>query len=154
MNQRERVSVQNKFNFLSTILEQKELKQKQKNSVKMVLDQRVVVPDYVSKTFIENALRKAFSSRDLILKNIRLEMGTSVGDNYCSDIYRAYVKYSKTPESKTEEERSLVIKSMPFTELRGPVLDELEVFDKEIDMYTDTLQRLSKLVDGELFCAK
>lgn len=120
----------------------------------MVMDQRVAVPDYLSKSFIEKALKKGFSSRDLILKNVRLEMGTSVGDNYCSDIYRAYVTYSKSPESKTVEERSLVIKSMPFTELRGPVLDELEVFNKEIDMYTDTLQQLSKLVDDEPFCAK
>lgn len=120
----------------------------------MVMDQRVAIPDYVSKSFIEKALQKGFSSRDLILKSVRMEMGTSVGDNYCSDIYRAYVTYIKSPESKTEVERSLVIKSMPFTELRGPVLDELEVFNKEIDMYTDKLQRLSKLLDGEAFSAR
>lgn len=120
----------------------------------MVPDQPIVIPDYLSKSFVEKALQNGLENSKLTVTSVRFEMGTSVGDNYCSDIYRAHIEYRSSPESKCDKRISVVIKSMPFTEMRGPVLIELDVFAKEVEIITKVLDRLSTVLDGEALCAK
>lgn len=113
-----------------------------------------IIPEYVSKSFIEKSLRNGLKNDKLIVKDVHIEMGTSTGDNYCSDIYRAHINYLKDAESRVVEKTSIIIKAMPFTEVRGPTLTELEVHGKEIEMLTQVLPALSETLGGESFSAK
>lgn len=109
-------------------------------------------PDYISKTLLEKSLKNGFNSTNIIIDDYEITMGSSAGDNYCSDIYRAKVVYTK--DGKSNNTIFLIIKAMPFVEARSPALDTLEVFDKEVKMYTDTLLKISKILDGEYMCAR
>lgn len=110
-------------------------------------------PEYISKNLFEKALRFGLKSSTIKVKDMQLTMGSAAGDNYCSDIYRARIKYTNG-SSVEENQISLIIKAMPFSEARGPILEDLEVFDKEVDMYTNVLPKLSELLHGEFLCAK
>lgn len=112
-----------------------------------------VIPEYISKSFFEKALKNGLNLNDLAVTDAQISMGTNTGDNYCSDIYRARVEYT-TKNGSEANTISLIVKSMPYMELRGPVFDELQVFDKEIQMYTRTLPKMSQLINNEPFCAK
>lgn len=109
-------------------------------------------PDYISKSLLEKSLKNGFNTTNIVINEHEITMGSSAGDNYCSDIYRAKIVYTK--DGKSNNTICLIIKAMPFVEARSPALDQLEVFDKEVKMYTDTIPRISKILDGEYMCAR
>lgn len=109
-------------------------------------------PDYISKDLFEKSLRNGFKDSSIVINDYEISMGSSAGDNYCSDIYRAKISYTKSGESNNTI--SLIIKAMPFVESRSPAMNDLEVFDKEVRMYTDTLPKISDILDGEYVCAR
>lgn len=117
----------------------------------MTMDLERKYPDYISKEFFEKALKSGFNSNSIVITDLKLSMGSSAGDNYCSDIYRAAIEYTNAGQSK---KISLIIKAMPFSEARGPLLEDLEVFEKEVKMYMETLPAMSKLLNDEFFNAK
>lgn len=88
--------------------------------------------------------------------SMNLTAGSAIGDNFCSDIYRAVVDYRPITADETNEPTrvSLIVKALPFTELRGPLLQEMAVFDKEVKMYRNALPRLSALLGGERLSAR
>lgn len=109
-------------------------------------------PEYLSKDFLEKSLQNGFKTSKITIIDYEINAGSSAGDNYCSDIYRAKVIYTK--DGKAKNEISLIIKAMPFVESRSPTLDKLEVFDKEVKMYMDIIPKISKLLGGEFMCAR
>lgn len=110
------------------------------------------IPDFISKAFFEKALKHGLSNNSIKITDLNVGMGLSAGDNYCSEIYRAAVTYTKSGIENNKI--SLIVKAMPFLEHRGPVLEELEVFDKEVEMYTKTIPRMSKIINDEFLSAK
>lgn len=118
----------------------------------MGIEQTPQIPEFISKELFEKALRNGLQNNDIAVTDLSVQMGTSSGDNYCSEIYRAAVTYTKS--GIRNNKISLIVKSMPFLEHRGPILDDLEVFDKEVKMYTETLPRMSRLINNEFLCAK
>lgn len=113
--------------------------------------QQTNIPEYISKEFLEKALQNGLNCKNLTVSDAKIVSGTNVGDNYCSEIYRANVKYIRGIKT---ESISLIIKAMPFLEHRGPALNELEVFEKELQMYMETLPQMSRLINDEFLCAK
>lgn len=109
-------------------------------------------PDFISKELFEKSLKNGFSNDSIIITDYEITMGSSTGDNYCSDIYRAKIVYTK--DGKPNNSIFLIVKAMPFVEARSPALDDLEVFDKEVTMYTETIPKISKILDGEYMCAR
>lgn len=120
----------------------------------MVKDQtQPDVPDCLSNGFLQKALRNGFNRDDVFVTDSKIVIGTSSGDNYCSEIYRASVTY-KTSDSAELKTKSLIIKSMPYLNFRGPLLEELAVFEKEVEMYTKTLPKLARMLGEKELCAK
>lgn len=111
------------------------------------------IPNCISKSFLQKALRNGFNRDDVIITGSEIGMGTKSGDNYCSEIYRASVTY-KTSDSAELKTKSLIIKSMPHSGFRGPLLQELAVFEKEVEMYTKTLPKLAQMLGEKALCAK
>ncbi|KAJ6649395.1 hypothetical protein Bhyg_04629 [Pseudolycoriella hygida] len=111
-----------------------------------------IFPSYISKELLEKSLKNGFKTTNIDINDYELSMGSTTGDNYCSDIYRAKINYTK--DGKPNNSISLIIKAMPFSEARSPTLETLEVFDKEVQMYTVTIPKISEILEGEYLCAK
>lgn len=113
----------------------------------------MAIPDYISKSLLEKSLKNGFNNAsNIVITDYEISMGSSTGDNYCSDIYRAKVVYTK--DGKLNNNISLIVKAMPFVEARSNALETLEVFDKEVKMYTETIPKISQILDGEFMCAR
>lgn len=109
-------------------------------------------PDYISKDLFEKSLKNGFQDSSIVINDFEITMGSSIGDNYFSDIYRAKIVYTKN--GKPYNSISLIVKAMPFGEARSTSLDTLQVFDKEVKMYMETIPSISKILDGEYMCAR
>lgn len=112
-------------------------------------------PDFLSTDFFAAALANDLKIKptDVKIISLHLSAGSKSGENFCSEIYRAVVTFSSTVNKK-EQTLSLIVKAMPWAEGRGPVLEDLRVFDKEVTMYSETLPKISKLLGGVKLCAK
>lgn len=110
-------------------------------------------PEYLNNAFFEKTLKSGLNEPNITLIDVKLSAGSNPGDNYCSEIYRAVVTY-RIDDKEEQETVSLIIKSMPSTGVIGPALREMQIFEKEIVMYTKTLLAMSSLLNDELLCAK
>lgn len=61
---------------------------------------------------------------------------------------------STSSKTKNVEQISLVIKCMPDAGQRGPVIEELKVYEKEKEMFVNVIPELSKIASNEFFAAK
>lgn len=111
------------------------------------------IPVCLTNGFFQKALRHGEDRNDVFVTDSKTVVGTKSGDNYCSEIYRASVIY-KTSDSAELKAKSLIVKSMPYLNFRGPLLEELAVFEKELEMYTKTLPKLARLLGEKALCAK
>jgi Ecdysteroid kinase-like family len=111
-----------------------------------------VIPDRLSNEFFTKVLREAFKLTDPVtIESTNIQLATVAGDNYCSEIYRAVIVFSV--QSKVQQ-ISLIVKDMPPGEHRGAVLDDLKVYERETEMYCQTIPAMSKLLGNEFFSAR
>ncbi|KAH8298382.1 hypothetical protein KR018_012191, partial [Drosophila ironensis] len=119
-------------------------------------EQKISVPEYLNAQFFTDTLEEGLRETKVTLKEINFEWGSNPGDNYCSAIYRVQVTFSKWAdgkESPAEEQLSLIVKTIPITEATQ-FLEDVSVFIKEKQTYTDILPRLDILSRGDKFGAK
>lgn len=110
-------------------------------------------PEYLNNEFFEKTLKCGLNESAITIVDLKLSAGSSPGDNYCSEIYRAVVTY-KIGDNDQEQSVSLIVKSMPNVGVIAPQLREMQIFEKEIVMYSTTLLSMSALLNDELLCAK
>ncbi|BFF93391.1 uncharacterized protein DMAD_11252 [Drosophila madeirensis] len=118
--------------------------------------QKISVPEYLNEEFFTEALEEGLRETKVTLKEIHFEWGSNPGDNYCSAIYRVQVTFAKWldgKESASKEQLSLIVKTIPITEATQ-FLEDVSVFIKEKQTYTDILPRLEILSRGDKFGAK
>ncbi|XP_017151091.1 uncharacterized protein LOC108161360 [Drosophila miranda] len=118
--------------------------------------QKISVPEYLNEQFFTETLEEGLRETKVTLKEINFEWGSNPGDNYCSAIYRVLVtfaKWSDNKESAKKEQLSLIVKTIPITEATQ-FLEDVSVFIKEKQTYTDILPRLDILSRGDKFGAK
>jgi hypothetical protein len=112
------------------------------------------VPGYFNNEFFENILKRSSNLQNVTVQNKHIQIATKPGDNYTSEIYRAKIEYTVAENENEVQQVSLIIKNMPDTAIRLEVLDSLQAYDKEVEMYCKTLPAMSKLLGNEMFCAK
>ncbi|KAH8412672.1 hypothetical protein KR009_004427 [Drosophila setifemur] len=118
--------------------------------------EKISVPEYLNAQFFTDTLEEGLRETKVTLKEINFEWGSNPGDNYCSAIYRVQVTFSKWAdgkESAATEQLSLIVKTIPITEATQ-FLEDVSVFIKEKQTYTDVLPRLDILSQGDKFGAK
>ncbi|XP_016992329.2 uncharacterized protein [Drosophila takahashii] len=118
--------------------------------------QKISVPEYLNEHFFTEALEDGLRESKVTLKEINFEWGSNPGDNYCSAIYRVGLTFSKWTNGKksaSTELLSLIVKTIPITEATQ-FLEDVNVFIKERQTYTDVLPRLDILTRGDTFGAK
>jgi hypothetical protein len=114
------------------------------------------VPDRFTNEFFGKVLQSAFKlGNTLTIESKNVKLATAAGDNYCSEIYRAKVVFSVLKSGNSAlQQVSLIIKDMPAGEYRGNILEDLQVYEREVEMYCKTMPAMSKLLNNEFFSAK
>ncbi|XP_034099229.2 uncharacterized protein LOC117564519 [Drosophila albomicans] len=119
-------------------------------------EQNISVPEYLNEGFFVDALEKGLRESKVTLHEINFEWGSNPGDNYCSAIYRVLLNFARWADGKELTERenlSLIVKTIPISK-ETQFLEDVKVFIKEKQTYTDILPRLDILSDGSKFGAK
>lgn len=65
------------------------------------------LPNFVTKSFLEEILRKKYLNKQLIVEDFWAEWATKKGDNYASDMYRVHVTYK---DGKAFETKPVLLK--------------------------------------------
>lgn len=101
------------------------------------------VPEYITGDLVEHALQQGLRCKNIHVRNVAFSAGSSGGDNYCSEIIRAKVTFSKGGATKTDI--SLIIKciqSSPSTDL----LVKMGVFNNEENMFMIILPKIENIL--------
>ncbi|XP_058818107.1 uncharacterized protein LOC131681365 [Topomyia yanbarensis] len=115
-----------------------------------------LLPAYLNETFVRTSLENGLDYPNHVAIKIHkyiIRSATKAGDNYLSDVFRMWIRYSRQPNGANEDV-SLIVKCMPDVGHRGSVNEQLNVFEKEVNMFRHIVPELSKLVGGEMFAAR
>ncbi|KAM7347472.1 uncharacterized protein ACRADG_007038 [Cochliomyia hominivorax] len=101
-------------------------------------------PKHLDLNLFTDILENALFRNNFEIKTIDFTMGSSTGENYCSQIYRVKVSYKSTNALGKDGCISVIIKSMPHSEATDFLID-LNVFLKEKVFYNNVLPCLEVL---------
>ncbi|XP_070150093.1 uncharacterized protein [Polyergus mexicanus] len=106
-------------------------------------------PTWLNLYFMEKALRKSENDNSIQVIDIFSKPATNKGDNYTSDMIRVNVEYSRDQRGrKITEKKSVIVKIAPTIEgVRKDIIMQSRVFNTEISMMTDTLNKMNKLLE-------
>ncbi|ALC38389.1 CG9498 [Drosophila busckii] len=119
-------------------------------------EQQISVPEYMNEQFFVDTLEEGLRETKVKLYEINYEWGSNPGDNYCSAIYRVQLSFARWingKESSQKEQTSIIVKTIPIAK-ETQFLEDVSVFIKEKQTYTDVLPRLEILTEGDKFGAK
>uniref|UniRef100_A0A1L8DZE5 Putative ecdysteroid kinase n=1 Tax=Nyssomyia neivai TaxID=330878 RepID=A0A1L8DZE5_9DIPT len=104
-------------------------------------------PDFLNKEFFEKILRDSEKDEHLQITKLDILPGSNPGDHFGSVMFKAVVTYSsKENENST---KSLVVKLAPVEEgLKMEFLQDLPIFDREIQVYTKILSEMKKIMES------
>lgn len=120
----------------------------------------VLFPEYLNEALVREALECGleYPTRNSVhIDQFIVRTATSAGDNYLSDVFRVWVRFNRKSAKNgehSEEDISLIVKCMPDTGFRGPVIGMLNAYEKEVYMVRNVVPELSRLMNGEKFAAK
>ncbi|XP_055638672.1 uncharacterized protein LOC129776822 [Toxorhynchites rutilus septentrionalis] len=112
------------------------------------------IPEYLNENLIRKSLVNGFQDESVAVENFNITPATSAGDNYMSDVFRVRVEYRTISNEEEPCKISLIVKCMPDDGSRGQMLKELDLYEKEAEMYRSVIPELSKIADNEFFSAK
>lgn len=99
-------------------------------------------PLYLTHQFFRRTLEHGLQQVDLEVLEVQLTNLTRGGENYCSNIYRAHIKYRNAEGNVLET--SLIVKSMP--EEKQAILSRLHIYNKESIFYMHIKPKLETLM--------
>ncbi|XP_076279375.1 uncharacterized protein LOC143208663 [Lasioglossum baleicum] len=105
-------------------------------------------PSWLNADFTERILRLSEDDSTLQVIDVFVKPATSMGDNYCSDMMRVAIEYTRMQgDKRVKGKKSLIFKSEPILEgTRRDMIEKIQVFDTEIVMMTDTLKKMSDML--------
>lgn len=106
----------------------------------------LVEPKHLDLNFFNDVLENALYRNSFQIQEINFNMGSSAGENYCSQIYRVKICYKTVNETGWI---SIIIKSMIPTEATNFLID-LNVFHKEKIFYNNVLPLLEVLCKDDV----
>ncbi|XP_016948086.1 uncharacterized protein LOC108023296 [Drosophila biarmipes] len=100
------------------------------------------LPLYLTPQFFRRTLEHGLQRQDLQVMGVQLTNLTRGGENYCSNIYRAQIRYRNAENSVLET--SLIVKSMP--DEKQAILARLHIYNKETIFYLNIKPKLEALM--------
>ena len=110
-------------------------------------------PESLNVRFFQEVLENALFESDLKIRKVSIKPGSTIGDNYCSQIYRVQVSFCRPNDSKKLEDLSVIVKSMPESDALK-FLQDLKAFVKEKIFYTHMIPRMEILLDNVKLAGK
>uniref|UniRef100_A0A182T1A2 CHK domain-containing protein n=1 Tax=Anopheles maculatus TaxID=74869 RepID=A0A182T1A2_9DIPT len=115
----------------------------------------IAVPEYINEQLIVKSIANGLgvSKPQILASNI--SRATANGDNYMSDVFRITASYTEKEQNQSEPRHiSLVVKSLPSTGQRGPIILEMKAYEKEAIMFQTIVPQLSKMANDTFFAAR
>ncbi|TGZ55948.1 Uncharacterized protein DBV15_08011 [Temnothorax longispinosus] len=108
-------------------------------------------PAWLNLCFVEKILRKSEGDNSIQVIEIFSKPATTKGDGYSSDMIRVTAEFSRDQgDSKITEKKSIIVKISPIAEgIRQDLVELSGIFDVEILMMSDTLDKMNKLLGQE-----
>ncbi|XP_052889969.1 uncharacterized protein LOC128298264 [Anopheles moucheti] len=117
----------------------------------------IPVPEYINERLIVKSIANGFGVRKPRILNSNITRATANGDNYMSDVFRivaSYIDEDASDHSPEPRRVSLVVKSLPNTGQRGPIIEEMQAYEKEASMFRDIVPQLSTMANDTFFAAR
>ena len=107
----------------------------------------VSVPEWMTKEYFVDAIAVKLGkpATDFTITDLDVRRATEAGDNYASILYRVRVSVRLHNTDGTPMDISLIVKALPKLSLTDEMVKMMNLFPKEIAMYTDVLPRLEQL---------
>lgn len=105
-------------------------------------DSTATLPLYLTPQFFRRCLEHGLQRQDVKVLDVQLTDLTRGGENYCSNIYRAQIKYQSADRHLIE--CSLIVKCMPAE--KQAILARLHIYNKETLFYTHVKPKLEALM--------
>ncbi|XP_011633621.1 uncharacterized protein LOC105424846 [Pogonomyrmex barbatus] len=106
-------------------------------------------PTWLNLCFVEKILRKSEGDNSIQVIDIFSKPATAKGDNYTSDMIRVSAEFSRDQgDRKITEKKSIIVKLSPLIEgILQELVEQSGIFDIEIMMMSDTLDKMNKLLE-------
>lgn len=104
--------------------------------------------EIVNKSFCERILQQHQKNKKIKVLELSKELATSKGDNFLSEIYRIFIKYtnSKNGNAQISEETSIILKiKLANLSIGAEAIDE--VFYTESNVFKYILSKIEKYTD-------
>lgn len=105
-------------------------------------DPTATLPLYLTPQFFRRCLEHGLQRQELKVLDVQLTDLTRGGENYCSNIYRAHIKYQSADRQLIE--CSFIVKCMPAE--KQAILARLHIYNKETLFYTHIKPKLEALM--------
>ncbi|XP_053660980.1 uncharacterized protein LOC128709968 [Anopheles marshallii] len=107
----------------------------------------VSIPEWMTNDFFIDAVAKAFnvSQSELTVEQLDVRPATEAGDNFVSIMYRVKVTVLMGNSDADRRTVSLIVKALPRLGLSEEMISALNVFPKEMAVYTEILPAFEQL---------
>ncbi|XP_058448690.1 uncharacterized protein LOC131428663 [Malaya genurostris] len=99
---------------------------------------------YITREYLEDVLRKEQCESAINVKDFSVVMALAKGENYSSDILRVKVNY--VTGSNNHRTQTYIIKSQVITEGMADILEEYDVFHREIAVYNNVMPKVEQIL--------
>ncbi|XP_001648774.2 uncharacterized protein LOC5564428 [Aedes aegypti] len=99
---------------------------------------------YITKEYLEDVLRKDQCESSIRVKDFSVKLALGKGENYSSDILRVKVNY--VTGSNNHRTQSYIVKSSLVSEGMADMLEEYDVFHREIAVYDNVMPRVEQML--------
>ncbi|KAK7872612.1 hypothetical protein R5R35_001949 [Gryllus longicercus] len=100
-------------------------------------------------SWIDEGILKQIVKQGAAIQRVNVERATGKGDNYLSIIYRVRAEYQLQDSDHVHCKR-LIIKGLPDGEYMLGLIEELNLFRREVSIYRDILPKLYAFADSQL----
>lgn len=118
----------------------------------------IAVPEYINERLIEKSIVNGLGVKRPRVVESNITRATANGDNYMSDVFRIAVRYVDADATEGEDDPprtlSLVVKSLPNTGQRGPIIEEVQAYEKEVCMFQEIVPKLARMTNDTFFTAR
>ncbi|XP_073820555.1 uncharacterized protein [Musca autumnalis] len=105
----------------------------------------LVAPSWINQEFLEKVLTQYENNVDVEVVQFDLSPASMKGDHYASIMFRGKVQY-RFDKNASVKNKSLIIKTLPMDGPKREMLMESFLFETEIDMYSETLPKIEKIL--------
>ncbi|XP_065354373.1 uncharacterized protein LOC135948846 [Calliphora vicina] len=109
-------------------------------------EDELVAPNWINNDFLETVLQQYENNKLIKLLEYSLSPACVKGDHYASVMFRCKVNYI-VGEANDAQQKSFIIKTLPLEDgMKREMLMTAKLFETEIDMYSNTLPKIEKIL--------